>query len=78
MDWIEEHDCPDLDFAHFNFPDDPIARCIVVSRQRPDAYTLEDDPVDTWHRVKPTQQRLTCLPWAWYACIKGVFYWMTC
>lgn len=85
MDWIEESGCPDLDCAHFEFPDDPILggyfkgipRSFVVSRQNPDSLTLELHPVETWHKIKDTQRRLTCDHFGWYACIKGVFYWMT-
>lgn len=85
MDWIEEAGCPDLDFTHFEFPDDPILggffkglpRSIVVSRQAPDGLTLELHPVETWHQVTPTQRRLNCDGYGWYACINGVFYWMT-
>lgn len=85
MDWIEEHGCPDLDFTHFEFPDDKILggffkglpRSIVVSRQKPDEFTLELHPVESWHQVTPTQKRIYFEPYGWDACIQGEFYWMT-
>ena len=85
MDWIEQHGCPALRCQHFVFPSDTIVggyfkgipRSIVVSEQKPDRCTLILHPVNEWHQVTPTQKRLTCESFGWYACINGKFYWMT-
>ena len=85
MDWIEAPGCPDMEYQHFDFPDDKILggyfkglpRSIVVSRKNPDWLTLELHPVEEWHEVTPTQKRLACGTLGWYARIQGEFYWMT-
>lgn len=87
MDWIEQHDCPELDAVRFVFEDKklfygtPYQSEIIVSSSKfgplDIPFFLEVNPLDTWNHVSKNQWRIQDCPGMWICKINDSFYWMT-
>lgn len=84
MEWILIHGCPQLERAHFEFPDDKIMnglfrgcpRMITVS-SIPKSEVFVSEPVEKWHEPIRGIRRIMAMDGMWYAEISGRYYYMT-